>query len=75
MFRPAPDENFRALTALLEGKKFEGNDKILLEQIIDVSKKLDELIVKRIGMNESLSSDGFQCVSIYVGYMSHLMRC
>lgn len=50
MFKPAQDENFRTLIALLEGKKFEGNDKILLEQIIDISKKLDRLIVKRIGL-------------------------
>ncbi|HYT41295.1 MAG TPA: hypothetical protein VEP90_03020, partial [Methylomirabilota bacterium] len=34
MFVPTKDENFRTLTALLEGKKFEGNDEILLKQII-----------------------------------------
>jgi hypothetical protein len=50
MFIPTQDGNFRTLTALLDGKKFEGNDQILLEQIIDVSEKLDKLIVKQSGL-------------------------
>ncbi len=44
--QPDP-ENFRTLTALLTGKQFTGNDKILLEQIIEITEKLDNLILSK----------------------------
>lgn len=50
MFTFAHDDNFRTLNALLDGQKFEGNDKILLEQIINVSEELDKLIVTQSGL-------------------------
>jgi|GEM_PF-3897394 len=41
-FRASRGEDFRTLIVLLEGEKFENNDKILIEQIIEVSKRLSE---------------------------------
>lgn len=46
------DERFRTLTALLEGEKFEGNDAVLLEQIFEVTAKLEELIYAQSGLVE-----------------------
>jgi hypothetical protein len=40
-------ETFRTLVALLKGKQFVGNDKMLIEQIIEITTKLDELILSR----------------------------
>src|SRR5262249_13420485 len=40
MLRANRDKNFRTLVALLNGEKFEGNDKVLLEQILTISKKI-----------------------------------
>ena len=39
--------NFRTLTALLEGTEFIGNDKILLEQILEITQELDKLILSK----------------------------
>ena len=50
LFKVGKDKNFRTLTALLEGKKFEGNDKQLLEQIILVDKELEKLIISKSGL-------------------------
>lgn len=44
------DDNFRTLIALLRGDKFEGNDLIILQQILDISKKIDELIINNSGL-------------------------
>lgn len=46
-FRPA---GFRTLIALLEGQRFEGNDKVLLEQILEIVAKVEELILSRSGL-------------------------
>jgi len=40
---------FRTLIKLLEGEKFSGNDKKLLDSIIDIGKQTDELIIKEGG--------------------------
>lgn len=42
--------DFRTLIVLLKGEKFEGNDKILIEQILEVSEKIDDLILKNSGL-------------------------
>lgn len=42
--------DFRTLIALLEGQTFAGNDKILIEQILEVSEKIDDLILKNSGL-------------------------
>lgn len=48
--RSSHDNNFRTLTMLLDGYKFEGNDKIILEQILAISKKIDDLILDNSGL-------------------------
>ena len=48
--RASRGEGFRTLTALLHGEKFEGNDKVILEQILAISKKIDELILVNSGL-------------------------
>lgn len=49
-FTALRDPGFRTLTALLKGETFEGNDKVLLEQIVDITSKLEELILLRSGL-------------------------
>ena len=44
------DPNFSTLTYLLDGKKFVGNDAILLEEIIQIGKKCEELIHDKAGL-------------------------
>jgi len=44
--QPDPD-SFRTLTALLRGKQFTGNDEILLRQIIEITEKLDDMILSK----------------------------
>jgi hypothetical protein len=46
-FRSGRPPDFRTLTALLAGTTFGGNDKVLLEQIIEITQKLDELIISK----------------------------
>lgn len=45
-------DDFRTLVALLEGEKFEGNDAVLLQQIFEVTAKLEELIYTQSGLVE-----------------------
>ena len=45
-------EDYRTLISLLQGEKFEGNDKILLEQILDVEEAMDKLILEQSGLVE-----------------------
>lgn len=45
-------EDFRTLVALLDGEKFEGNDAVLLQQIFEVTAKLEELIYTQSGLVE-----------------------
>ncbi len=47
--QPDP-ENFRTLTALLSEVPFEGNDKVLLDEIIKIGKETEELIFKSSGL-------------------------
>jgi hypothetical protein len=42
--------DFRTLVALLSGEKFQGNDKILLEQILEVGEHMDKLILEQSGL-------------------------
>lgn len=46
------DDEFRTLTELLEGKEFTGNDKVLLEQVMNVTDKISDLIVDKSGLIE-----------------------
>jgi hypothetical protein len=43
-------KEFRTLVALLKGEKFEGNDKILLEQILEVEEHMDRLVLEQSGL-------------------------
>jgi hypothetical protein len=52
LLRFSRPKGFRTLIALLEGEKFVGNDKILLEQILDVEKAMDKLILEQSGLVE-----------------------
>ena len=54
--RASRPEDYRTLVSLLKGEKFEGNDKILLEQILEVEKAMDKLILEQSGLvdNEEL---------------------
>lgn len=47
--QPSP-ENFRALTYLLEGKEFAGNDKALMEEIIRIGGETEKLIKESSGL-------------------------
>lgn len=53
VFRARRGEDFRTLTALLTGEKFEGNDKILLDNIINNSERLEKLIIEKSGLIDS----------------------
>lgn len=44
------DENFSTLKYLLKGKKFKGNDLILLEQIVEIGKQCEKLIHANAGL-------------------------
>jgi len=46
----AADPDFATLTYLLNGHKFEGNDKILLEEILNIGEESEKLIHKRAGL-------------------------
>ena len=50
LFKVARAPKYRTLIALIEGVKFDGNDGVLLKQIIDVTQQVDELIVKNSGL-------------------------
>ncbi len=80
LFRVGKDENFRTLTALLEGKKFEGNDKQLLEQIILNDKELEKLIISKSGLVDdgelreilAKATTHFNVISLaYTGNLKH----
>jgi len=45
--RPA---GFRTLIALLEGEEFEGNDAVLLNEIIEITERLEQLILSQSGL-------------------------
>lgn len=47
-----PEENFRTLLFLLDGKTFEGNDKVVLRQILDVGQNIEQLIQEQSGLVE-----------------------
>jgi hypothetical protein len=47
--QPDP-KNFRTLTAVLSGKRFEGNDKVLLDEIIKVGEETETLIMNSSGL-------------------------
>lgn len=53
LFRKDKEQGFRTLSALLNGVKFEGNDKILLEQIIKIDEQIERLIVDKSGYVEN----------------------
>ncbi|WP_165225795.1 hypothetical protein [Aquisphaera insulae] len=42
--------SFRTLTALLSGVQFEGNDKVLLDEIIKIGEETENLILKSSGL-------------------------
>jgi hypothetical protein len=50
IFRFSRKDEFRTLITLLQGEKFDGNDKVLLEQIINNSSKLETLILEHSGL-------------------------
>lgn len=50
LFTEGKDEEFKTLTALLKGVKFTGNDAKLLEEIIKIDKKLEDLILNKSGL-------------------------
>ncbi len=50
LFTRSREPDFRTLTALLAGEKFEGNDKILLEQILKITDEMDKLILNNSGL-------------------------
>lgn len=43
-------DSFRTLDALLKGEKFEGNDKILLEEILELGKEMEQLVLAQGGL-------------------------
>lgn len=43
-------KDFRTLIFLLEGNEFIGNDKVLLEEIIKINQKLEEIITEKGGL-------------------------
>ncbi|MGD2090586.1 MAG: hypothetical protein PVH61_30720 [Candidatus Aminicenantes bacterium] len=51
--------DFRTVTALLKGEKFSGNDEVLLKEIIDIGKKVENLILSKSGLidDEKLRND------------------
>jgi hypothetical protein len=50
IFTYSRGEDFRTLVALLEGEKFVGNDKVLIEQILKVTDKIEEMILSNSGL-------------------------
>jgi hypothetical protein len=50
MFTASRPADFRTLIALLEGRKFEGNDKVLLDQIVEIINKVEDLLLKNSGL-------------------------
>lgn len=43
-------ENFRTITALANGVVFAGNDKVLLEEIINIGIKVEDIIIAKAGL-------------------------
>jgi len=55
LFSLGKPHDFRTLVALIEGKVFHGNDAVLLREIVDVTQKIDRLIMEKSGLiDESL---------------------
>jgi hypothetical protein len=55
LFKSSHPPEYRTLMELLRGTKFDGNDKVLIAQIIDVTQNIDKLIVEKSGLiDESL---------------------
>lgn len=50
LFTVSKEPEFRTLIALLEGKKFEKNDKILVEEILKIIGELENLILSQSGL-------------------------
>jgi hypothetical protein len=48
------DSNFATLTYLLQGKKFNGNDKILLEEILKLGEECEKLIHLKAGLIDDI---------------------
>ena len=51
------DNEFRTLIELLEGREFTGNDKVLLEQVMNVTDKISDLIIDKSGLIEDEEED------------------
>jgi hypothetical protein len=45
-------EDFRTLLFLLDGNTFQGNDKVVLQQILDVGQNIEQLIQEQSGLVE-----------------------
>lgn len=50
VFTVSRDSEFRTLKALLNGEKFKGIDKVLLEEILDIDAKMEKLIASQSGL-------------------------
>jgi hypothetical protein len=50
LFFETKDKNFRTLTAILKGEVFSDNDKQLLEDIINIDKQLEKMIIEKSGL-------------------------
>lgn len=53
LFTKDKEDYFKTLVALLKGEEFKGNDKKLLNEIIEIDKKLESLIVDKGGYIEN----------------------
>ena len=51
-FSSGKDDNFKTVRELLSGKKFTGNDKILLNEILKLNEKIEDLILSKAGLIE-----------------------
>lgn len=50
LFTRNKEEHYKTLPALLEGEKFEDNDKELLDQIIEIDGQISKLIIEKSGL-------------------------
>ncbi|MGU8343219.1 hypothetical protein ACV3KS_06195 [Clostridium perfringens] len=53
LFTKGKEDEFRTLVALLKGEKFSGNDEKLLNEIVEIDKELENLIVNKGGYIEN----------------------
>jgi hypothetical protein len=52
LLRASRPEEFRTLVFLLEGNSFEGNDKVVLQQILEIGKHIERLVRDKSGLVE-----------------------